>query len=204
MYKQVTGLRTPTSTVSLMQSPVWLPQVFADLQRHEGFRKYAYPDPLSPIGRRYPATKYGWGKRPAMEILTELGLLRRIPEGKPWTVGYGFTDGVNERTVITKEQANQRLIPLIHEHALGLDRLLPGWRTSLPKYVQEVLVNLIFNLGEHRLATFKQTLGMVKSGKYAEAGINLRKSLWYKQVGSRGKELTERLIDGKVQDHYKV
>lgn len=205
MHKRDSGLRVPTSSAALMQRPAWLPQVLSDLKRHEGFRKYAYPDPLSPMARKYRGSKYRWGHRPALEIMAEFGIpLSEIPSGKPWTIGYGFTRGVNERMVITKEYADRRLETIALEHAAGLDKLLPGWRTNLPQYVQEVLANLIFNLGKERLSQFTTTLGLIEQGKYAMAGQNLKKSLWYKQVGSRARELTERLITGQVQEHYKV
>src|SRR5688572_27910594 len=50
-----------------------LNQYLADARKHEGFRQYAYPDPLSALGKIFPASKYGWGAKPAREILNFIG-----------------------------------------------------------------------------------------------------------------------------------
>ena len=185
-------------------APRWFPQVFEDLRRHEGFREFAYPDPLSRLAREFPFSRHDWGKRPAVEIMAELGISHRAAEGAPWTVGYGFTEGVSPVTFVNRTYADRKLERIIHEYAADLDTLLPEWRRAYPQYVQEVLVNLVFNLGVARLRKFGTTLGLIREGKYASAGVNLRKTLWYKQVKSRAVELTNRLINGYVAPEHKV
>lgn len=178
----------------------WFIQTIADLDRHEGFRQYAYPDPLSDLGRRYSSARYKWGFRPAHQILLEIG---EMPEkGRPWTVGYGFTNGVTHHTTIGKEVAQRRLEGEIITHVHVLDILIPEWR-KMPTHVKTVLANMAFNLGS-RLKQFKPTLEVFKRGDYHAAGHRLKNTLWYKQVGSRARELVERLEAGKIQDQYKV
>ena len=75
-----------------------------------------------------------------------------------------------------------------------LDQALPWWREH-PQVVQDVLVNLGFNLGvltppgKAKLLTFTGTLGFIRSRRYADAASNLEKTLWHKQVKSRALEI---------------
>lgn len=195
-------LRLPTDLRSLKSKPAWLPQVLSDIERHEGFRAFAYPDPLSRIGKAYPMAKYGWGKRPARAVLAELGLNEAA--GRPWTFGHGFTRGVNVDSSITKEQSLRRLETEILDHTVGLDRILPNWQKALPFYVITVVVNLAYNLGIEKLSMFNTTLDLLNKGKYALAGTNLRKTAWFKQVKSRGIELVRRLESGEIEEEHRV
>lgn len=177
----------------------WFVQTVADLKRHEGFRQYAYPDPLSELGKKYKHLK--WGFRPAHQILTEIG---EFPyKGNPWTVGYGFTNGVTHNTSTTEVIASRRLEGEVTEHVRALDLLVKGWR-DMPTYVKTVLANLAFNLGYQRLKPFRPTLDLFEKGDYKGAASRLRNTLWFKQVGARARELVERLETGKIQEQYKV
>lgn len=188
-------------TKTNVKKPSWFRQTVSDLERHEGFRPYAYPDPLSKIGKAFPMHKYGWGNRPARQILTELGLSE--VNGRPWTFGHGFTSRVTVDSVITKEQSLRRLEAEVIEHVKGLDKLVPKWEQA-PLYAASTMANLIYNLGAEKLSAFGATLSLLNAGKYATAGHNLTKTLWYKQVGSRSRELTDRLITGKIAPEHAV
>jgi GH24 family phage-related lysozyme (muramidase) len=183
----------------LICRPQWLEQTHADLKRHEGFRPYAYPDPLSPLGKKH-GSKFGY--KPARNVLASIGANEK--EGAPWTVGYGFTGkDVTPDTTITVEDADEKLYDEIVAHVKGLDKLVPDWLQA-PLFVQSVLANLIFNMGAGGLGEFKNTLKMINSGNYVGASANLVKSLWYKQVGSRAVELVTRLATGDISDKHKV
>lgn len=75
-----------------------------------------------------------------------------------------------------------------------LDEAVPWWREK-PLVVQDVLINLGFNLGvltppgKAKLLTFTETLSLIRSGRYAAAADNLTRTLWHKQVGRRALEL---------------
>ena len=178
--------------------PRWLEQAHADLRRHEGFRPYAYPDPLSVLGKKYGKE---FGYKPATEVISKLGVDPK--QGAPWTIGYGFTHGVTVGSVMSREEADERLYEEIMKHASALDDLVPDWAQA-PLYVQTTLVNLVFNMGKSGLAKFKNTLALFNAGKWAEAGRALTNSLWYKQVGNRAVELTQRMITGVIPDKYAV
>lgn len=187
---------------SIRTKPSWMPQVLADLARHEGFRQYAYPDPLSKIGRKYSAAKYRWGFRPARQILAELGLDAK--DGFPWTVGYGFTRGVNVDSQMSKQQGDRKLEEEVYVHIAGLEKLAPDYRTGWPLFAQTVAINMIFNMGYDRIKQFGQTFNLLNANNWAAAGSNLRKSLWFKQVGARAVELVTRLETGSIDPKHRV
>lgn len=178
----------------------WLKQTAADLQRHEGFREFAYPDPLSKLGRKYAGRKYQWGFVPGDVLLAKYGENER--DGRPWTVGYGFTKGVKPQTRMSKEFADQKLVGEVIAHAKLLDRIIPKWKT-LPVFAQTVLANMAFNLGT-RLIPFGPTLATFARGDFKAAAARLRRTLWFKQVGNRSEELVKRLETGRIEPEHKV
>ena len=64
---------------------------------------------------------------------------------------------------------------------------------GFPGEVQEVLVNMLFNLGRPRLSKFKNFNTKLAEGDYAGAAPEGRDSIWYRQVGNRAERLMERL-----------
>jgi len=197
-----TYIQAEVAKLEMFAKPDWYDQTLADLARHEGYREFAYPDPLSFIGRKFKSQK--WGYRPAEEILAEL----HIPhsdwgKGAPWTVGFGETKGITPLHRMELNVAKRRLAKSMMEHSVELGFVLPEWKTY-PVVVKGVLVNLIYNMGRGTLATFKTTLGMIKARKFATAGVNLKKSLWYKQVKGRAVELVNRLVTGEIDPDHQI
>jgi len=64
---------------------------------------------------------------------------------------------------------------------------------TYPDEVQEVLVNMIFNLGLTGLSKFKRMNKAIDLGEYKEAAEEGRDSLWYRQVTNRAERLMKRL-----------
>lgn len=64
---------------------------------------------------------------------------------------------------------------------------------GFPGEVQEVLVNMLFNLGRPRLSKFKNFNTKLIEGDYAAAAPEGLDSLWARQVGARAERLMERL-----------
>lgn len=64
---------------------------------------------------------------------------------------------------------------------------------NFPGEVQEVLVNMLFNLGRPRLSKFKNFNAKLVEGDYAGAAPEGLDSLWARQVGARADRLMERL-----------
>ena len=63
----------------------------------------------------------------------------------------------------------------------------------LPEEVQEILVNMLFNMGRPRLTKFKKMNAAIEAGDWVTASKEGRDSLWYKQVGNRANRLMSRL-----------
>lgn len=147
------------------------PQLVADLKRDEGLRLRAYPDPLS--------------------------------GGDPWTIGYGHTGPeVRQGLVWTEAQCEAALIEDIEKHNAQLATALP-WISRLDPARRRVLCNMAFNLGvgvpggKKGLLGFKNTLGMIERGEYAQAADAMLKSLWSRQVGRRAVRLAETMRSGR-------
>ena len=62
-----------------------------------------------------------------------------------------------------------------------------------PAEVQEVLVNMMFNMGRTRLSKFKNMTAALKEHDWKQAAIEGRDSLWYRQVTNRAERLMTRL-----------
>ena len=71
--------------------------------------------------------------------------------------------------------------------------LYEGAWEGFPGEVQEVLVNMLFNLGRPRLSKFKNFNAKLIEGDYAGAAPEGLDSLWARQVGARAERLMERL-----------
>jgi|TARA_B110001454_G_C12669583_1_gene413135 lysozyme len=62
-----------------------------------------------------------------------------------------------------------------------------------PDIVQEILVNMLFNLGYNRLSLFKKFLKAIDENDWTEAAKEGRDSRWYKQVTNRAERLMNKL-----------
>lgn len=177
-----------------------VPQCSSDIERHEGFRQFAYPDPLSYLGKKYKSQP--WGRRPAREIMTLIGE-SDFSKGVPWTVGIGDTIGVGPDTQVSLAQARSKLSTHIAKNLRELDQSFPAWKT-MPFVIQTVLVNLTYNMGIKGLLKFKNTLKYLEQKNWAAAAANLERSLWYKQVGRRAVELVKRVRTQEIEPNHLV
>lgn len=64
---------------------------------------------------------------------------------------------------------------------------------GFPGEVQEILVNMMFNMGRTRLSKFRKMNAHLECGEWASAAVEGRDSLWYNQVTNRAERLMERL-----------
>ena len=64
---------------------------------------------------------------------------------------------------------------------------------DLPDEVQQILVNMMFNMGRTRLSKFKKMHEAILKGDWAEAAVEGRDSQWHKQVTNRAERLMVRL-----------
>ena len=64
---------------------------------------------------------------------------------------------------------------------------------NLPDEVQQILVNMMFNMGRTRLSKFKKMHAAILEGNWKEAAKEGRDSRWHKQVTNRAERLMVRL-----------
>tara|TARA_B100000927_G_scaffold289245_1_gene285478 strand:+ start:1305 stop:1784 length:480 start_codon:yes stop_codon:yes gene_type:complete len=62
-----------------------------------------------------------------------------------------------------------------------------------PPDLQEVLVNMMFNLGRPRLGKFKKFIKAINEANWSEAAIEMMDSRWATQVGPRATRLRDRV-----------
>jgi GH24 family phage-related lysozyme (muramidase) len=166
-----------------------LEQYLKDARKHEGYREYAYPDPLSELGgKKYRHLK--WGFVPAYELLNLIG--EPESKGRPWTVGYGYTHGITQYHRFTREMAEHKLKEVILASIGDAKALVPNFETQ-PDAIKTVLVSMAYNMGYNTLKTFRNTLRYCIEGNYPAMAAGMEHSLWYRQTGSRAKELVKRV-----------
>ena len=64
---------------------------------------------------------------------------------------------------------------------------------NLPDEVQQILVNMMFNMGRTRLSKFKKMHAAILESNWKEAAKEGRDSRWYRQVTNRAERLMKRL-----------
>ena len=81
------------------------------------------------------------------------------------------------------------------ETAIGECRRLYGEGSfgELPDEVQQILVNMMFNMGRPRLSKFKNFNAAIEEHDWARAAVEGRDSLWYRQVTNRAERLMSRM-----------
>lgn len=89
--------------------------------------------------------------------------------------------------------------------AIGECRALYGYWDDLPGEVQEILVNMMFNMGRTRLSKFIKMNEHLSIGDWKTAAIEGRDSLWYHQVTNRAERLMSRLenVSGKLSIQHR-
>ncbi len=125
------------------------------------------------------------------------------------TIGYGHNLDVNpdktaiamnlplealkaRTATITKDQADT-LFQLDYAVAKrGVEKLVPNIG-DMPKEVQDILVDLVFNMGVGGLGEFHNTLTFFRTMNWKGAANGLEASKWYHQVGNRSKDIVDTL-----------
>ena len=128
-----------------------------------------------------------------------------IPQ-KPYPDSVGkLTIGVGRNLTdvgITEEEALILCRNDIQNACKDIVMLVPDF-WMLDSVRQEVLVNMMFNLGFPTLARFKLMLEAVNLKDWREASRQALMSRWASQVGSRANELAEAMASGKFKDEKK-
>jgi lysozyme len=73
------------------------------------------------------------------------------------------------------------------------------WFHKLDSVRQDVIIDMIFNLGLPRFLGFKNMLHAVEMSNWEEAVVQMLDSKWAKQVGKRAEELAFMMITGSYR-----
>ena len=111
------------------------------------------------------------------------------------TAALGITKASVIRDGVTRAQAMALLAFDLVIARAALDRLVPGWQGA-DRVRRKVLEDLSFNLGEARLAKFKNTLAAARRRDWAAVAAGMRDSEWFHQVGSRAPRLVKMMEAG--------
>ena len=106
-----------------------------------------------------------------------------------WTIGVGHLIDGRKGGSIPPEISDALLEWDLTRVEGLLDAGIPWWR-QLDDVRQQVLMDLTFNMGwapgvAGGFDDFHNALAALQDRRFAEAAAGLRKSLWYRQVGSR-------------------
>jgi lysozyme len=155
--------------------------LITNIKKHEGFEQYPYIDPIIAA---YPEL-VGISKE-------EMDLIKKYFDKLRVTFGIGFT-------FITLSEADMVLQNRINTIKLELQNRLDYFNT-LPKTVQNVLIEMAYQLGVDGLLSFKKTLSYIKKGDYVNAAKEGLNSKWAKQTPERAAELMQILASVKNKD----
>lgn len=70
------------------------------------------------------------------------------------------------------------------------------WYTEQPTNIQNALMDMCFNMGIHRLLTFKKMLAAIEAKDYTMAAIEALDSKWALQVKNRAKDVALVIKEG--------
>lgn len=148
------------------------------LTRHEGFRANPYTDS---VGVLTVGIGFNLERPNAGALLAAQGI--------------NIQDVVAGRRPLSKAEAWNLAAADVNAAAADAARIFPNFG-SLPAGVQEVLVNMAFNLGGPKLSKFVRLKEAVAAGDFPRAAEYMMQSKWATQVGDRAAELAEQMRRG--------
>jgi lysozyme len=116
-----------------------------------------------------------------------------------WTIGIGrLVDSRKPGAGLRPNEIEFLLANDIEDRVRELAKRLP-WFIQLDEARQGVLLNMSFQLGVDGLLAFKNTLELVRTGKYTEAAAAMLQSKWAGQTPERAKRLSDQMATGVWQ-----
>lgn len=104
-------------------------------------------------------------------------------------------DFLNENGFITDEMIDELLDEDVAVATAYCEKLYPLFDTFSDNR-QMALIDFIFNVGYGTAKTFVNTNKAINDERWEDAADNFEKSLWYKQVKGRAKEIVEMIRYG--------
>ena len=100
--------------------------------------------------------------------------------------------GLAVGTAISPERCSQAFSSDIHGGITDCEILYPDF-SNLPEEAQQIIANMMFNLGRPRLSKFVGMKRGVDSQDWNAAADEMVDSRWYRQVGARAERLVNRM-----------
>jgi lysozyme len=97
---------------------------------------------------------------------------------------------------ITVDEAMMMLDNDIETCVSELNKRLPGW-TEHNEVRQNVLIEMVFNLGAPRLMGFRKMIAALERKDYEQAAKEMLDSRWAVQVGNRARTMAQMMRTGK-------
>ncbi len=145
------------------------------LIRHEGYRTQVYKD-----------------TRGILTIGIGFNLTRPDASNLVQKVGADYTKVLKENQALTKNQIMQLFRYDLSNTVVQARQTVKSYDTQ-PKEVQDVVVNMIYNLGPTGFSKFKKAIAAIEARDYVAAAREMKDSNWYHQVGNRSKELVRQM-----------
>lgn len=117
--------------------------------------------------------------------LPTLGIGHLINE---WDEEYGKPVG----TPVSEERVNELFDKDVKVTIEECEQLFGNFN-DLPEEVQQILANMMFNLGRPRLSKFRKLCKAVAERNWKECAIQMEDSKWHKQVTKRADRLISRM-----------
>ena len=116
-------------------------------------------------------------------------------------IGHLITDedpeaGWSIGATVTEQRVTEVFQKDLDKMIAECQKLYPTW-DDLPEEVQEILCNMMFNMGRTRLSKFKKMNAAIGRKDWKEAAKEGRDSRWYHQVTNRAERLMTRLENVK-------
>ena len=105
-----------------------------------------------------------------------------------WDEEYGKPVG----TPVSEERVNELFDKDIQITIDECEQLFGNFQ-DLPEQVQQILANMMFNLGRPRLSKFRKLCKAVAERNWKECAIQMEDSKWHKQVTKRADRLISRM-----------
>jgi lysozyme len=105
------------------------------------------------------------------------------------TIGYGFAI---KDLVLESDIASILLDRKLFDLSLRCYNKFQ-WLSEKPAIVQEVVIEMCYQLGVTGFSKFKRTIGFLEEGDYKKASLEMLRSKWAKQTTNRANEMSNRV-----------
>jgi len=103
------------------------------------------------------------------------------------TIGYGFAI---KDLILDEDIAEEILIRKLEKLQKNANSRFK-WLEDMPQEVQEVVINMCYQLGIRGVSKFRKAISAMQEGDWEEAADEMLDSLWARQTPNRAKELSD-------------